>query len=870
MKQQKNSGLSDANQKQSVGAVGNGLVAGENADSGTPETAGNTLFDSPSRRQLAADSRSYRDKAKLTGLSVSALRRYQLGERLPPTEEQAKIEAGLGVPASGWQDTDDPPEVAPANSFEELGRFHAGRAAAAGTNDYQWCQAAGAQFKVLVSQIDTLEREITPEQRLLAAMAYAQLRETTTGLFPSLEVLARVLPEPCITGPFAELAEVRTEVESIHREALQRASTTSRVVRDQDRTSLTGLAGHTRQALQDINELTAPRSVIESQPWLDLCGRAAKFFEGHPYERVRLIDVLAQGDELQQSLATMLRKVRHITWPCALFRDDPVGFCRVVLGLELWAGQIEILETIRDNRLVTVRSGQKCGKTLIIMAAARWWFCTRERAQVMLSNFTGNQLESQDWTQLCWLHRNSGICLDCRKAGVKQRPCPHSQVIDGTPRATSQGASNSPGGITVGDRKIFGKVSMTEEGLLGYSGAELLVIVDEASTLDQGMFDAYLGNTASKASKMLIAGNPLKITGPFHATHHRLSNIWHGVHLSAIDAAKSNIDGLASEEHIIVAEMHDDEGRDSPFFQIRVLGEFPTRDESAIYPLIDLNGMLDAERHATASRSDGPLIISIDPAGSTMNVKRDKSVFTIGRGLTVFEQRAGQGYTAAQHVEAAVEIARQYSKPGEEVILIIDADGVGAALKEVLRAYADSPKHQVKFRVIEFYFGADAIAWDRYELRGDEAHTAAQTWIRRGGVCPPSALLETELEKYQWCNVRRRRGQWETREVEVQSGTRKKDIKVLIHHSPDHADSFRMYCLAWYEMIYTPALDERAENPYKPTANEERAALEKEELAARATNPRMARMAEELGDDGSDDGSDGGYMSRLARSLGFR
>jgi hypothetical protein len=79
------------------------------------------------------------------------------------------------------------------------------------------------------------------------------------------------------------------------------------------------------------------------------------------------------ADDLAQALLAMVSAESRIIFPSTRFRDDPAAFCREVLGFLPWAKQIEILEAVRDNRRVAVRSGHKIGKSSCAAALALWY-----------------------------------------------------------------------------------------------------------------------------------------------------------------------------------------------------------------------------------------------------------------------------------------------------------------------------------------------------------------------------------------------------------------------------------------------------------------------------------------------------------------
>ena len=73
---------------------------------------------------------------------------------------------------------------------------------------------------------------------------------------------------------------------------------------------------------------------------------------------------------------------KTLTWPSPKYAKNPVAFARDILGVNLWSRQVEVLNAIRDNRNVSVRSGHKVGKSTVVAVAALWFFCTDRKSVV--------------------------------------------------------------------------------------------------------------------------------------------------------------------------------------------------------------------------------------------------------------------------------------------------------------------------------------------------------------------------------------------------------------------------------------------------------------------------------------------------------
>src|SRR5215472_8117965 len=68
------------------------------------------------------------------------------------------------------------------------------------------------------------------------------------------------------------------------------------------------------------------------------------------------------------------------------YRDTPAVFAREALGVRLTPQQESILEAVVRTNRVSVRSGRRIGKTMLIGCIALWFICTRgARAKVVIT-----------------------------------------------------------------------------------------------------------------------------------------------------------------------------------------------------------------------------------------------------------------------------------------------------------------------------------------------------------------------------------------------------------------------------------------------------------------------------------------------------
>jgi hypothetical protein len=328
-----------------------------------------------------------------------------------------------------------------------------------------------------------------------------------------------------------------------------------------------------------------------------------------------------------------------------------------------------------------------------------------------------------------------------------------------------------------------------------------MLIVDEASSLEDAMAQATIGNTAAKDAKLVMCGNPIRQTGPFFDSSHRNQQWWHCMCISSEEAAAAKFPGCPHEGYCEQMEAQDERGKESPLYMMRVRGEHPHQAESSIFALDDIVMAQDLAKYDEMP-AEGRLVISIDPAGS--EGFGDETVFSVVRGRKVLEQKVGRGWSAEDHRDIVIRMLRQYASHNERTLCAVDAGGIGEKVVYALE-YAAEYQHE-SIEVMKMYFGQEAQDWQQYDKVVDEASALLSKWLRAGGVFPPSPKLEQELELPIWHPVRRRRHE---REVEVLSATRKDDMRRIIHRSPDRLDSLRIFawvaylrgCLAGVEAV---------------------------------------------------------------------
>jgi|SRR5208282_392506 len=172
-------------------------------------------------------------------------------------------------------------------------------------------------------------------------------------------------------------------------------------------------------------------------------------------------------------------------------RDDPDAFNDVFIndGKFFWSRQREMCEAVTKYRTTAVYSGNMIGKDFWVGRMIWWWLYTRPESLVIVTGPTQTSIGSITWKEV----RRSQPSLASARL--------------------SRGVKTSPHLVDVGnDWKAMGFSTTSIERASGHHNEHLLVVVDEASGVEEEIWDAI----ESLGYERLVAiGNPIRAEGRF-------------------------------------------------------------------------------------------------------------------------------------------------------------------------------------------------------------------------------------------------------------------------------------------------------------------------------------------------------------------
>jgi hypothetical protein len=333
----------------------------------------------------------------------------------------------------------------------------------------------------------------------------------------------------------------------------------------------------------------------------------------------------------------------------ARYARAPIGFVREVLHVEPDPWQLEALRAIaRGHTRLAIRSGHGVGKSCLAAWTICWFANTRAPFKCAITAPSAPQLfdvlvpETHKWfNQLPDAWRG---LWDITADHIRLKADAESFITARTSRADQP------------------------EAMAGLHSSHILLVADEASGIDEAVYEAASGSMSSAGAITLLIGNPTRNTGFFWRVHTLERDRWHCMTVSSA-ASKRVTPGY-------IEEMARRYGETSNAYKVRVLGQFPSADDDSFIAaeLVDSAMARDVPLDATA-----PELWGLDCA----RFGNDASCLVKRKGYVVTEMpRRWRGFdtmAVAGAVKAEYDLAG--SKPK---LIVIDSIGVGAGVVDRL------------------------------------------------------------------------------------------------------------------------------------------------------------------------------------------
>jgi phage terminase large subunit len=506
----------------------------------------------------------------------------------------------------------------------------------------------------------------------------------------------------------------------------------------------------------------------------------------------------AELDRLTGAQAAISAKARRArgrqgrrAYPSLELRDQPVRFARVALGFEPWDRQAEWMDELApEGAGASIATGHKTGKSSGAAATCLWFWGTRRRARVVLMAPKIEHIEVVLWPEIRRLYLAAGRCADCQAKTIENptkppEPCDFCSPL-GAPGWIGQDPTK---GLRAPDgREIFAYTARKPDAIGGLSGPEMLFVFDEASGIDDAVFEAMKGNEAGGVRKLLL-GNPLRTTGEFFDSHHNGKRFYtYTARISSEDTPNARsgeklVPGLATREWC--DKRAEEWGRDSVLWRVRVGGEFPRYEEGQ---LVSLDVLEAAEIRWESTPAAGRLRIGVDVAFTG-----DDAAIAVRRGQKMIEVTSLNGLdedALAAHVIGAARAHRREHEPLP--VVLYDGNGPGARLGKALQSYVG------EIEALSILGTARPRRPREYLQLRDEIAFNFAAWLRAGGALPVDGKLEGEIAA--------------TKASDAGGGRRKvisnDDLKKTLKRSPDRRNACEL--AVWEPTLFSEGEGEGA------------------------------------------------------------
>lgn len=330
-------------------------------------------------------------------------------------------------------------------------------------------------------------------------------------------------------------------------------------------------------------------------------------------------------------------------------------------------------EELRLSRVkgLAIRSGHGCGKDAFLAWVYLWLLICfgveKCRGQVTAPNQT--QLRAILWTEFRYWTKYSaencgGESLLSEKITVESDTVYHKEFkkISFILAKTAN--------IKTNDESEQG------EALAGAHSLYMILAADEASGLPYGVFKPIEGAMTQMCNFAILIGNGTRYTGYFFDCFHKDRARWLCLHWNAEDSPLVKPEILESDRKQY--------GRDSNWYRIRRLGEFPIAEPDALIPL---EWILAAVNREIVPDETEPLILGCDIARQG----GDKSVMAPRRGYKFDELMTVSKWDT---VEVTGWINR-YMIENKVAAAAVDVIGVGGGVSDPLRRLQRGRVHPV-------------------------------------------------------------------------------------------------------------------------------------------------------------------------------
>lgn len=380
---------------------------------------------------------------------------------------------------------------------------------------------------------------------------------------------------------------------------------------------------------------------------------------------------------------------------CAVSRVWFVENVLKVTFIQMW--QREELEALDAGETkLSIKSGHGVGKTAFCAWLALHFLLFRDDVKVIVTSPSSKQL-------------TDGLIPEIQKWINKLPPWMASQL-----EVTSERMTRAPNNK---NNFVSFRTARKEnpEALAGVHATHVLIIVDEASGVDEVIYETGQGALSTEGAIAVLIGNPTRPTGFFFKTHTTLRQLWRTRTVSCLESTQVTPDYIESQRLTY--------GLDSREYKVRVLGEFPDSGSDSVIPREFVESAVDRD----VSPIEGSRVWGVDSGRGG-----DPSGFC-DRGPNYIYELKELRYDNLMQLVGWVKNRWDTTTPRlRPTEIFVDSIGLGAGVADRLL--------ELGLPVVSVNVSESASMSDRYVRLRPELWFAVREWFEARDVVIPSTL----------------------------------------------------------------------------------------------------------------------------------
>lgn len=358
------------------------------------------------------------------------------------------------------------------------------------------------------------------------------------------------------------------------------------------------------------------------------------------------------------------------------YKDKPIEFNVDVLGRpSYWPRQEQICQAVVERKTVIVPTGNSVGKSYCAAGLILWWLYTRRGSLVVATAPSQTLLGTVLFKEIRRAKSLSKISLPGR---ITESPnvSPQTLLVDGTGWG------------------VLGIATRGVERLSGQHNPELLVVVDEASGIDDEIWEAL---DSQNPAKLVVFGNPLRAEGRFRdlslraareagdpsiPTHEKLLEICIPSTESPDIVLDRSPRGLADRGFLEASRRQ--YGDTGLWWRTHILAQFPEVSAEALIPEAWLDWATRPEHRQGLTATDprcGPKRIAVDLGEG---VGRDRTVVLVRDDRGILDVHASNTTDLPQAAHIVRQMITKWQVAHDHVTY--DKLGIGASFVNHLHA----------------------------------------------------------------------------------------------------------------------------------------------------------------------------------------